>query len=494
VKPKKTTAEEVCVVEVGSWHFMEDLQEAFVLAQVLRCEGDSVVIVEGNVDSGRLVCGAERRVPTACLKFSIPWIGALTTEVGSDDLVQMDEVNEASILHNLRTRFSNELIYTSVGDILVAINPFQWLNLYSDQHIRQYHSGIFSSARPPPHVFHVASEAYRHMTETKKDQTILISGESGAGKTECTKQCVTYLSSVAGHGSRVAERILAANPLLEAFGNAKTSRNDNSSRFGKFMQIIFDDQRYQICGCETRKYLLEKSRIVSCSSGERNYHFFYQLCAVCSSGRLQEIMSEYYSNRGSGGASVLDGLDLGSADTYAVLNAGGCTQVHGVDDAVRFEENLKAMRQVGLSSEDCNGICQLAAAVLHVTNIHFEEVSRGGADAGRGGGGGPLDAAELKTLPTAVTRDSLHGVGLAASLLEVAASTLQWKLLTHVLKVKGRTAATINHSPEQAEAAAQALAKGLYGEIFDWLVDRINTAVASSGRREGRRVGVSVGG
>jgi hypothetical protein len=158
----------------------------------------------------------------------------------------MDEVNEASILHNLRTRFSNELIYTSVGDILVAINPFQWLNLYSDEHVRQYHSGTFSSARPPPHVFHVASEAYRHMTETKKDQTILISGESGAGKTECTKQCVTYLSSVAGHGSKVAERILAANPLLEAFGNAKTSRNDNSSRFGKFMQIIFDDQRYQV--------------------------------------------------------------------------------------------------------------------------------------------------------------------------------------------------------------------------------------------------------
>ncbi|GMI37386.1 hypothetical protein TeGR_g11847 [Tetraparma gracilis] len=196
-------------------------------------------------------------------------------EILQDDLVQMDDVNNMSVVDNLRRRIAAEKIYTSVGDILIALNPYKQLPLYTptviDDFIKRDPVDLY------PHVFGVAMGAFRNMIAERANQSILISGESGAGKTEATKQCLHLLSEVArGEGGEmemtgIEEKILMANPVLEAFGNAKTVRNDNSSRFGKYMQVHFN-QKCVIVGCSTTNYLLEKSRVVSPASGERNFH------------------------------------------------------------------------------------------------------------------------------------------------------------------------------------------------------------------------------
>ena len=220
--------------------------------------------------------------------YPIHDLKSVTTDCG--DLVQLEDINEASILNNLNLRFQKYEIYTSLGTIIVAVNPYKWIKtLYTEESLATY---VGASSRGitdlQPHVYATAERAYYGLMEHRRNQSIVRSGESGAGKTEATKKCLAYLASVAESTSGVEKRILAANPVLEAFGNAKTLRNDNSSRFGKWMENYFDDNG-KIVGCSNQNFLLEKSRVVLQDIGERNYHAFYHFI----SGAHDNILKEF---------------------------------------------------------------------------------------------------------------------------------------------------------------------------------------------------------
>jgi myosin heavy subunit len=195
---------------------------------------------------------------------------------GVDDLMQLSYLNEPAVLYNLEYRYNQDMIYTKAGPVLVAVNPFKEVPLYGNRNIEAYRKRSNES----PHVYAIADTAIREMIRDEVNQSIIISGESGAGKTETAKIAMQYLAALGG-GSGIEYEILKTNPILEAFGNAKTLRNDNSSRFGKLIEIHFSETG-KISGAQIQTFLLEKSRVVQCTEGERSYHIFYQLCAGAS--------------------------------------------------------------------------------------------------------------------------------------------------------------------------------------------------------------------
>jgi myosin heavy subunit len=231
-------------------------------------------------------------------------------------MVMVDSLNVGQMIHLIKARYNTDQIYTWVGashSVLVSINPFKQLPIYTVNAMAE-----FSQSSPnrldPPHTFAIANSAFHYMRSEGRNQAILISGESGAGKTEATKQCFNFLAEIAGSEMAVEQKVLNANPLLEAFGNAKTLRNNNSSRFGRWTEINFSD-RGQIIGASIENYLLEKSRVVHQNVGERNYHIFYQLCD-CMAGPLR----------------------LKSASSYRYLSSSGCTTADGIDDRAEFKD------------------------------------------------------------------------------------------------------------------------------------------------------------
>ncbi|KAF2546272.1 hypothetical protein F2Q70_00022066 [Brassica cretica] len=242
---------------------------------------------------------------------------------GVDDLMQLSYLNEPSVLYNLEYRYNQDMIYTKAGPVLVAVNPFKEVPLYGDSNIEAYRKRSNQS----PHVYAIADTAIREMIRDEVNQSIIISGESGAGKTETAKIAMQYLASLGG-GSGIENEILKTNPILEAFGNAKTLRNDNSSRFGKLIEIHFSETR-KISGAKIQTFLLEKSRVVQCAEGERSYHIFYQLCA------------------------------------------GASPALRGVDDAERFQAVQEALDIVHVSKDDQESVFAMLAAVLWLGNVSF---------------------------------------------------------------------------------------------------------------------------
>ncbi|KAK7929365.1 hypothetical protein WMY93_005760 [Mugilogobius chulae] len=269
---------------------------------------------------------------------------------GMEDMTQLPELNDTTMIMNLKKRFDQELIYTYIGNILISVNPYKLMNMYGTDIVLLYEGrGLCDN---PPHIFAIANLSYSTMMDAKKDQCIVISGESGSGKTEATKLILRYLTAI-HHKRNVTQQIeiLEATPLLESFGNAKTVRNDNSSRFGKYTQIYMDGG--VISGAITSQYLLEKSRVVFQAKSERNYHIFYEMLA----GLPPEEKSPLY---------------LQEAETYYYLNQGGDCSIQGKDDAEDFRRLLGAMDILCFTPEEQSAIYRILSSVLHLGNVFFQ--------------------------------------------------------------------------------------------------------------------------
>ncbi|XP_068195589.1 myosin VIb isoform X2 [Antennarius striatus] len=381
-----------------------------------------------------------------------------------DDNCSLMYLNEATLLNNVRVRYNKDLIYTYVANILIAVNPYYDIpKLYGADSIKSYQGKSLGTL--PPHVYAIADKAYRDMKVLRMSQSIIVSGESGAGKTENTKFVLRYLTTTYGSGQDIDERIVEANPLLEAFGNAKTVRNNNSSRFGKFVEIHFNEKDAVVGGFVSH-YLLEKSRICMQSKDERNYHIFYRLCAGASDDLKEK-------------------LHLDSPDSFRYLNR-GCTRYFAnkdsdkqimqnrkslehvklgalkdplLDDQSDFNRMCVAMKKIGLNDTEKLDLFRVVSGVLHLGNIDFEET-------GSSSGGCVLKNQSGQTLQ------------YCAYLLGLDQDDLRVSLTTRVmLTTAGGAKGTVIKVPlkvEQANNARDALAKVVYSRLFDHVVKRVN--------------------
>ena len=347
--------------------------------------------------------------------------------------MKLDDVNEATILQNLRLRFAENLMYTSLGTIIVSINPyFRIPGLYDDDVAREYRGGSFELE---PHVFQVAERAYSGLLDSRNNQAIIISGESGAGKTEATKQCLKFIAVNAGSSSSgVQDRILAANPLLEAFGNAKTLRNDNSSRFGKWMTNGFDANGI-ICSCKNINYLLETSRVVTHQEGERNFHIFYMLIA----GASTDLQASLH-------------LDGRGSEDFQFTNQSSVTQLPGKTEVDMFREVEDAISTLGFTSKERMELFSAVATTLHFGNIEFSQTEE--------------DDDSCTFADDKATSEAVRHV---SSLLDISANALENSLVKRTITSGRNSVIKVNLDAEKARENKNAFAKALYGNCLTGL-------------------------
>ncbi|TFK42865.1 P-loop containing nucleoside triphosphate hydrolase protein [Crucibulum laeve] len=382
----------------------------------------------------------------------------------ADDLATLSHLNEPSVLHTIRNRYAQHSIYTYSGIVLIAVNPFQRVTLYGPEIIQAY-SGR-KRGELEPHLFAIAEDAYTAMRKEGMGQTIIVSGESGAGKTESAKFIMRYLASVnppdavskpktkfsLDDSSEIERQILATNPILEAFGNAKTTRNDNSSRFGKYIQILFDGKQ-EIVGARIRTYLLERSRIVFQPLTERNYHIFYQLCA---------------------GAPLKERKDLGlDADVtkFHYLKQGGpsSTPIAGVDDSEEFRATQQALSTVGISVEKQWAVFRLLAAFLHLGNVKITQ-----------------------SRTDAILDDNDTALLLATRFLGVnLAEFKKWTVKKQITTRSEKIVTPLNAA--QATVVRDSVAKFVYACMFEWLVAIVNESLAGENGDAAERAEMFIG-
>eukprot|EP00755_Sulcionema_specki_P023572 Sspe_Gene.79241::Locus_49661_Transcript_1_1_Confidence_1.000_Length_3882::g.79241::m.79241/K10356/MYO1; myosin I len=356
-----------------------------------------------------------------------------TCVAGVDDLVLLQTLNEKAITDNLKLRLEKEQIYTYIGPVLISVNPFKNIrDNYSEQKIKYYKANARTSTTP--HIFALAANIFTNMISEEEHQCVIISGESGAGKTEASKQIMSYIAAVSPKSKemdRVKQVMLDSNPVLEAFGNAKTVRNDNSSRFGKFMEIYFDP-RGGPSGGNVRNFLLEKSRVAYQGKGDRNFHIFYQLCMGADEGMRRRLF-------------------LKDPSEHEYTKGGGVLERPGVSDAQEFRETCQAMDALGIDPKDRDSIFRLLACILNLGDIKFENKGE---------------------FCVVRNKDVLEN---AADLLEVEPDTLERALTWKTLE-SGKDITDVQLDFQQCKEVRDALAKSIYAKIFDWVVAEVNKA------------------
>lgn len=384
-----------------------------------------------------------------------------------EDMANLTYLNEASVLYNLRSRYYSGLIYTYSGLFCVVINPYKRLPIYREE-IVEWYKGKKRHERPP-HIFAIADSAYRNMLQDREDQSILCTGESGAGKTENTKKVIQYLASVATstknqkttpgnaisklHSNEVnigelEAQLLKANPILEAFGNAKTIKNDNSSRFGKFIRINFDTSGF-IAGANIETYLLEKARVIRQAPEERSFHIFYQLLASATPELKEKLLLNHVSS---------------AKHNYL---SHGMIEVPGQDEKQAFQETTEAMSIMGITEEEQQAIFKILSAVLHLGNLEFKQERN----------------SDQAILPNQADAEKV------AHLLGVPLQELTKAFLKPKLKI-GRETVSKAQTKEQVEFAVEAISKAIYERLFRWLVARINKSLDRAKRQGVSFVGI----
>ncbi|XP_075770834.1 myosin-IIIb-like isoform X3 [Pelodiscus sinensis] len=357
-----------------------------------------------------------------------------------EDLAALEELDEAKLLHSLSGRFQQQRIYTYIGDILIAMNPFQSLPLYEKPVSEKYQN--YDKGTLPPHIFAIADRAYQAMlgrlATGPQNQCIVISGESGAGKTESTKLLLQHIMHLCKGNSQLEQQILQVNPLLEAFGNAQTVMNDNSSRFGKYIQLRF--QRNTVRGAKLSEYLLEKSRVVQQDAGERNFHVFYYMFA----GLTAEEREMY-----------------GLLDPSLYRYISGWFRAEVVADCWKHKywEMRNALDMVGFQEQEQVDMQAILAGVLSLGNVTFQAQEHNGA--------------------VKVSEASTGWLKAAAGQFGVQEEELLKCLICKVSVTRGEQIQRF-HTQQQAEDARDSIAKKAYGRVFGWIVHKINELLAES--------------
>ncbi|KAL2067859.1 hypothetical protein VTL71DRAFT_15957 [Oculimacula yallundae] len=434
--------------DIGTRAWQPDVTDGWVASEVTSksAEGDKIILIFtlANGETKKVETNEEELAEANNSK--LPPLMNPTMLEASDDLTNLSHLNEPAVLQAIRLRYSQKEIYTYSGIVLIATNPFARIDSLYVPGMVQVYAGK-QRATQAPHLFAIAEEAFADMLRSGKNQTVVVSGESGAGKTVSAKYIMRYFATRESPDqpgtrkrgveamSETEERILATNPIMEAFGNAKTTRNDNSSRFGKYIEIMFDDKT-AIIGAKIRTYLLERSRLVFQPLKERNYHVFYQLVAGASDKERQE-------------------LELEPVENFNYLNQGSSPIIDGVDDKAEFEALKKSLSTIGVTGSQQSEVFKLLAALLHLGNVNIT-ASR-------------TDSVLAPTEPSLIKAASILGVDA----VEFAKWTVKKQLITRGEKI------TSNLTQQQAIVVRDSVAKFVYSSLFDWLVENINAALAT---------------